>query len=258
METAYGFYLYTVGKSFGSSPYFPDRNDFPLTGFSSLYAVDIATAQAIVAEGTTRGFKGVVWSKHLKIDVDNYETAKRAKRRLIDLGLGFIEYDSGGKGHHFYIEREHAPSHLLPGKDKAWVKANIPEADTSIYTHLHLFRLPGTKHETTGNYKKIVDSHQGTMLSLPKGGSEVVDVQTLGNNHSVSSIFSCFRVMSNSVPAKPGKRHESLCKLTYALRDDAKVSEAVALFWALEVNKLYAEPKSYEEVEKIVGTIYRS
>lgn len=256
-KDTYGFYLYNSRKSFGTSPNFYNRKQAPLEGFSSLYGIDQDTASAIIEEGTTKGFKGIVWDKWLKIDIDSYgDAARAAKGRLIEMGLSFVEYDSGGKGHHFYVERLALPSHLLPQKDKMWVKSNFPEADTSIYTHLHLFRLPGTKHEETGKYKKVLDAVKGNVLVLPKLEVTNVISQTTLDSGNIDSIFNCYRVMRDTVPVSAGERHAALVRLAYALRDDAKANREACQWWMEEVNKLYDEPKETEEIRKIVQSIY--
>lgn len=159
---------------------------------------------------------------------------------------------------HFVIERTHAPSHLLPLRDKSWVKKNIPEGDTSIYTHLHLFRNEGAVHEKTGNKKTLFSTHNGKALDLTNWA---INWKEQSSNASFSSsseksVFECFRVMSEIVPRTGGERHYSLVRLCYALKDDAGVDSTTAAWWLSEVNKLYKEPKDGRELEKIISSIY--
>ena len=252
----YNYYLYSSRKSYGAKPDFRVGDDLPNSGFTSLYAVTSSTASALVQEGTTRLFKGVVWAPTIKIDVDSYEAAGRTECRIKELGLSYRAYDSGGKGAHFEIPRMAFPSQLLPYKDKQWVKANFPEADTSIYTHLHPFRLEGTIHEETGKKKELVSQGDGEILRLPDYdlASNIVNADSVVSNNSVS-VFSNFRIMSETMPQEGGERHYSLVRLCYALRDFG-LTASTALWWMLETNKMYSERKDDASIEKIVQSIF--
>lgn len=252
----YSYRLYSDAANYGITPQFIAGTMGDREGFASLYAVEEETAKAIYAETTTKQFKGVVWSERLWIDFDSYEAADRAESKLKEMGYDFIAYDTGGRGAHFGILRLTNPSHLLPYKDKAWVKKHFPEADPSIYTHLHPFRLPGTLHAKTGRRKQAVVAVEGKTLILPVYEDQYV-VRTHDHyNGSGRSVFDCFRVMSNSHPVPSGERHATLVKLVYALRDDAKVGAGFAFDWAQQVNKQYDEPKAEHELDQIVKSIY--
>lgn len=258
MKDKYVKCIYSPVKSFGNKPDFVDDTQiepYQATGFTSLYLVSKETSEAIIQEGTTKHFKGVVWSQRLWLDIDSYEEADEVEQRLIEMEVDYVAFDSGGRGAHFGILRDHAPSHLLPQKDRAWVKANFPEADTSIYTHLHLFRLPQTVHEKTGRKKTLVSERRGRSITLPAYNDSSGSLADHGTGLK-KSVFECFRVMSHTVPADTGSRHEYLVKLTYALKDDAGVSPKEALFWLKHTNLLYSEPKSGEDLEKIIRSIY--
>lgn len=258
MKGIYDKCIYSATKSYGSKPTFIDASSVEQeakTGFTSLYLVSQETAEALITEGTTKNFKGVVWSERLWIDIDSYKTADGVEQRLIDMEVDYVAFDSGGRGAHFGLLRDHAPSHVLPQKDRAWVKEHFPEADTSIYTHLHLFRLPQTVHETTGRQKCLVSERRGRSLTLPAYKDYLGQLE--GNHTGLKkSVFECFRVMSHTVPVETGGRHEYLVKLTYALKDDAGVNAKEALFWLRHTNLLYSEPKSNEDLEKIIKSIY--
>lgn len=255
MDESYKYFLHTTGKSFGSQPTFVPGGKVPAQGFSSLYGVTKETAEAIVQAGTTRLFKGVVWSERLWIDMDSYEAAEPTERRLVEMGLDFVSYDSGGKGAHFGILRLHPPSHLLPYKDKQWVKENFPNADPSIYTHLHLFRNVGCVHEKTGRKKELVSTQEGAALELPELKESTSYTEVI-ERRDQESVFECYRVMAECVPQTNGQRHASLVRLAYALRDEAKLDAKMASWWLGEVNKLYEQPKGSDEIEKIIRSIF--
>jgi hypothetical protein len=224
-------------------------------GYGSLYAVTEETVEAIKREGTVSGYSGAVWSKRVWLDIDSYEEADKVEQKLQEMGYDYIAYDSGGKGAHFGILRDHPPSHLLPKKDRAWVREHFPQADSSIYTSLHLFRLPGTVHEKTGRRKEIVKEQKGTQLILPnldlsRGRSTASYTQS-----SVESIFKDGRVLQNIKQARVGDRHFTLVKVAYALKDK-EVDPTIAQWFLQEVNKGFSEPKEVEQVDKILKGIY--
>ncbi len=226
-------------------------------GFSSLYAVRAEDAEALKQAGSTEGFKGVVYNERLWLDFDSEEASERAGCRLEEMGYDYIAYHTGGRGVHFGILRGTAPSHLLPLQDRAWAKGNFPECDTSIYSHLHLFRVPGGEHEATGKPKQlIVEARTGRSLELPPYEKPILSGVDMGYGTFDVSIFDIPRVMLNSVPAENGHRQHQLVRLVYALKDEALVDLGSALFWVNEVNKMFREPKPQEEVDRLVRGIY--
>jgi hypothetical protein len=261
MKDLYNYYVHTIIKRHTLPPLFLERS-LLTQGFASLYGVSAADAAAITAAGTTAGFKGVVHNDALWVDVDTFSAADETEKRLKELNLDFTAYTTGNRGAHFAITRDAAPSHLLPAQDKRWVQQHLEGlADLSIYTHLHLFRLPGTRHETGGGEKRLVLTHPGVVLTLPAWKK---DEGAYGNSNSddvlssadAGSIFRSYRVMSNSVPTKVGNRHPTFVKLLHALRDDARVSPAVARWWLGEVNKMAEEPRDDAHLDDLVRSIF--
>lgn len=254
---SYIYHLFSYRSNYGITPTFVRRDSLPQEGFISIYSVSAATCEAIKQDGTTQGFKGIVWSERLWLDFDSYEAAERAEAKLIEMGVDYVGYDTGGRGAHFGILRHALPSHLLPQRDRQWARDNFPECDKSIYTHLHPFRLPGTTHEKTGIKKSLVCESRGSTLKLPPFKKEELPAHTPSRQEGRNkSIFSCYRVMREMVPAENGSRHAALVRLVYALRDDAQVSKNEALVWCLEWNFLLKEQKDPEEISKVIGSIY--
>lgn len=251
----YNCSLYSSRPDYGLRPCFvSDLRDH--VGFSSLYQVTRETANAIIEAGTTQGFKGVVWSERLWIDVDSYEAADATESKLKELGHDYIAYDTGGRGAHFGVSRFARPSHLLPQQDRKWVESHFPGADKSIYTHLHPFRLPGTKHEKTGGVKRMVCESKGSTLVLPPFKREQLEAPKASSSQRGSkSIFACYRVI-REMKDSPEGRHPNLVRLLYALKDQAGVSKEEAMFWCNEWNKLQSNPKEYWELEKAILSIY--
>jgi len=252
---AYIFSLVSATADYGIVPNFAIVDESTHKGFSSLYQVTAETAKAIEQAGTVKGFKGIVWSKRLWIDFDDSDAARAADRRLKEMGYDYVCYSTGNRGLHYGILRPIQPSHLLPLMDKAWVKEHFPKADTSIYTHLHPFRIPGTVHEKTGRPKILLFECRGSALTLPPLKREEMQIVSPGFKQG-KSVFDCFYVMANTVPVSPGQRHETMVKLLYALKNDAGVSMDIAMWWASEWNRMLSEPKEDHEIEKAVRSIY--
>jgi hypothetical protein len=253
---AYRYHIHSTRLSYGTKPRFITDGDLVRhTGFASLYAVTAEDSKAIEQSGTTAGFKGSVWAERLWIDLDSYEDADRAEAVLRRMELDYVAYDTGGRGAHFGVLRKCDPSHTLPQRDRAWVREHFPYADSSIYTHLHLFRLPSTVHDRTGRTKALVREVRGQTLRLPRleGREVVLSPRQAG---STKSVLASFSVLKDSVAVDVGKRHETLVRLGYALCQDAQVDADFALRWLHEVNKLYTEPKPDEELEKIIRDVY--
>lgn len=254
----YNYVVYSRSKSHTASPSFVHIGEVPEEGFISLYAVTAETAEAIFQTGTTAQFKGVVWCPFLYIDTDTADESRATESKLKELGYAFNYYNSGRDGGaHFELPRDNTPSHLLPAQDKAWVQRVAPWADTSIYTHLHLFRLPGTVHESTNRKKQLVYQYPGTVLVVPPIERATVQATTAPVASSSTGVFSNFLVMAGSMPAKPGNRHASLVKLAFTLKDSSGLSPEMCLWWLHEVNKGYPEPKSEEAVDQIFKTVFQ-
>lgn len=254
----YVYYLYSPAANYGSVPRFMARDEMPKTGFTSLYAISAQDAEAIRAEGTTKGFKGVVWSPTLEMDFDDPEAAERAGCRLEEMGLEFNAFSTGNRGLHFQLFRslDSKPSHLLPQKDKAWVRDHFPGADTSIYTHLHPFRLEGTKHEKTGRPKQRVHYNPGNKVTVPALKEKPVPTYDASQSSSGRSIFDNLQLMANTIPVHNGERQYTLIRQLFALKYEG-VPADMARFWVGEWNKMLSDPKAEEELDKAVMSIYR-
>jgi hypothetical protein len=257
----YSFYLYSSGPHYGvGDPVFLHVSELEgKQGFSSLYGVTESTAKAISAAGTCKGFKGVVWSDKLWLDVDGYDKCEAVEQRLKEMGYEYKAYDTGGRGGHFSIELIPNPSHLLPQQSKQYVQEHFPECDSTIYTHLHPFRLVGTTHSNTGRTKFRVGGEDGKALRLPEYvGRESTRVGgDFGSTTNSASIFDNFFIQRNTqeIP-KQGERHAQLVRLCYALRDSG-YDINLARWWVSEANKRWAPPKEDHEIEKALSSIYR-
>jgi hypothetical protein len=223
--------------------------------YASVYAVREEDANAIQQAGTAAGFRGIVWSGRLWIDLDTQEASEAARAKVKELGYDHVVYDTGNRGVHIGISRPTMPSHTLPQQDKAWVSANIVGADLSLYWHLHLIRLPRVVHEKTGRPKRLLESVQGKALALPpwrpeEPKSEGVPPQAPQGR---KSIFSTWEVISNLTPT--GHRRQ-LVELAVALCNNSKASIEEAMWVVKEVNRGFDVPKDEADIDRIIRWAY--
>lgn len=256
----YNCVVYSPRTDYGSSPIVIHVTEVDtMEGFTSLYQITEESAEGILTAGTTAGFKGSVWSERLWIDLDSKETLTKIKETLNGLDLGYVVYFTGNRGFHIGVQRDNRPTHVLPEQDKHWVKSNFPYADLGIYTHLHLFRLPGTRHDKTGGRKLLVESKAGKSLIHAKYDRPTRVYGNTSNLQPVSSlgsVFSDFLVMSQLGKVRVGNRHATLVRTSLALRDRG-FELSFTRTWLNEMNKQFQEQKTHEEIEKIVQDIYR-
>ena len=262
----FSYRIGSIDHILGRPPHFYHSAELTIKGnkFCSVYAVRREDAEAIEStSGTAAGFKGIVWSQKLWVDFDTYEAAAEAEKTLDKLGVGYVVYDTGGRGKHIGINRDAKPSHTLPGQDKAWVQANLSGADLSLYWHLHLIRLPGTVHEKTGKPKKLVSRKEGSSIQLERMSHE--ELHKVGHQFSNAnierspstrnSIFTTWSVISNLTPTNHRKQ---LVELAVALQRDVGVTAEEATWVLLEVNRGFSIPRDTNEIERIVKWAYET
>jgi hypothetical protein len=255
-------FIYRIGANtniLGRPPKFFKSSDLGNAGcrFGSVYAVREEDARSISeTAGTAAGFKGIVWSSRLWADFDNEESANQAKAYLEKEGYDHTVYTTGNRGCHIGIARASNPSHVLPLQDKSWAKENLRGCDLSLYWHLHLIRLPGALHESTGLPKRLLYSRPGRVLTLPAyTPSEYVPAQQPLPPAREGSIFQKWSVVSN-LTSDGGSRHHQLVRLAKALKEDCGVTYEESLWMVSEVNKGFEEPKGIDEVTRIVKWTY--
>jgi hypothetical protein len=255
-------FVYRVGSNsnvLGRPPKFFRSAELNANGcrFTSIYAVREEDAQAIAEAGTVAGFKGIVWSQRLWADFDDEGSAKVAQEFLKKEGYDHVVYTTGNRGCHIGILRDSPPSHTLPLQDKLWAKTWLTGCDLSIYWHLHLIRMPGTVHESTGLPKRLLYKAEGRALVLPQLATEagVGDTAPRRSSNTRPSIFSFWAVVSN-LTSDGGSRHHQLVRLSKALKEDAGVAFEEALWVVGEVNRGFDDPKPFAEVDRIVRWAY--
>jgi len=244
-------YKYVIFKSdvFDTNFLIFDISELPKLGFHSLYQFTAETTETFETAGF-KGYKGTVWSPTLAIDADSDEVAAGIEQRLTSLGLEFEVWATGNRGLHFYVTRPHTPSHVLPNLDKAWVEANFPEADLSIYHNVAMFRIKGARHSKTGKPKVFLRKVEGEPLYLSDKIEIITKSPDLGSEVD-KSIFINGYIMTQTIPQFEGKRHEALLKLGMAMKRMGEPIEFISR-WLYHTNLLFAEPKPLTELQRIV------
>ena len=138
------------------------------TGFRSVYAYDTVLVDEIKAAGSTGNLRGqAVYSETLLIDFDDHDPAEFVAY-LRSTGIGFEAWDSGGRSVHIHIPVTAMYGPWVPAAQKAWVKKHAPTADISFYHPAGMYRLPRTIHEKHGRAKSLIESQQGSVLTIPE------------------------------------------------------------------------------------------
>lgn len=258
-------FIYRLGSPnsrLGRPPQFYRSSDLINGGcqFASVYAVRAEDAKAIEEAGTAAGFKGIVWSQKLWVDFDEEAAATAAQVKLKLEGIEHVVFTTGGRGCHIGITRVAKPSHLLPLQDKEWVEKTLPGADLSLYWHLHLIRLPGATHERTGQPKRLLYSHGGRSITLPPFNPDGKHTESSSDSVEVTesreSLFQNWNVMNKLTPNGSEDRHSQLVRLAAALKDHGGVVPLEMTWLLVELNKQFSEPKSRNEIDRVVQWAY--
>jgi hypothetical protein len=136
-------------------------------GFRSLYGYTPETAMQIVESNSTAGLTGApVYSDLLLVDFDDKpELGHKMADELRE--YDWVKFNSGGRSIHLHVRIAPMFGPLVPALQKEWMAQHFPEADLSIYRTSGIYRLPGTRHESTGRCKKVLETNiTGKSLEL--------------------------------------------------------------------------------------------
>jgi len=162
--------------------------------YTSLYVLGKEAKVLFDETQSIKGYQGPAYTNNLVFDIDCKADLEQARKDTValltrlskEVGLGkdgiskhVRVYFSGSKGFHVFVKtsKQFTPEEL---KDCCTaIAGDISSFDTVVYNRTRLFRLPNTKHKTSGLYKIPVS------LSLIKkeGGSE--DIKELAKEPQV-------------------------------------------------------------------------
>lgn len=184
------------------------------TGFRSVYCFDESAARLIVGmNGTSNLQDSPLYSDTLFMDFDDApEAAEQFHQYLIELGVGYTRWDSGGRSIHFHVNLVPKQYRGIYKDQRTWVKTHAPLADITFYNPAGMFRLPNTWHaKHAGKQKVLLNTGIGKPLDIPR----VEQVISIFKPHLVDTEVSkdfdmstLLQYMRTDVP--PGGRYHHL------------------------------------------------
>lgn len=208
-----------------------------LRGFRSVYEYDYELVKDF---DTTRYLNSLpAYSDTLFVDFDNArEAADGYWRQLQADNISATKWDSGNRSIHLHIDIKPMYGELVPQIQKAWVKANMPEADNSYLQSAGMFRLPGTFHsKNPGHMKHMLDSIESDNRLTVEMPNVLPSLRKEAD--TIDHVRWSLRLLD--MEAHEGGRTPHLFKLVYALKSSGESLDIIlkeALFW----NKNYAYP----------------
>lgn len=183
-------------------------------GYSSHYMFPKQVALEARELQSSRGLRGNVGGYYLILDFDNgTEQVKQAETQLMEMGLAYDLYSSGGKGFHIYIFHECVWSKHLPYSHYHWVDTNFDlEIDLSIFQHSRLIALPGRVHKSTGQRKQLLKTVTGNLLNLEIVEMPERELMTFEKGEKTDQLMQGLLRCITLLQAEPrrGNRHTAL------------------------------------------------
>jgi len=240
--------------------FFPREDVLKMTGFRSVYALSQPDALTVRKQGNSRGIgRFPVFSQELLLDFDNGydEECKKAVQWAKDHDVSYSLYESGKKGMHLEMLAVPKYSVHVPHSQQMFVQNVMKvQADESLYRPASLYRLPGTKHQTTGRPKKRVESRCGNAII----DYEIVekrmkfDLKGVGEAHQLAFALDLVSRRLTTPPVR-GRRYQSMWAMAKQLKD-AGCSATVILELVLKVNESWgSDAKEASEIERLMREI---
>lgn len=138
-------------------------------GFRSVFGFPNETAEIVLSQNSTRNIGNLAtYSNDMLLDFDSNEAAADgAAEWLVNAGIDFEVWHSGGRSVHIHIETIPMQGLGVPFKHKKFIATFFGGADLSFYHAAGMYRLPGTLHEKNlGNYKRIQYYSAGIPLDI--------------------------------------------------------------------------------------------
>ena len=235
----------------------------PDPGFVSVYQFDKVAANQISANGHSRGMdQFAVYSSNLTFDIDTGMEGLTAVCSALEVqGLGFVIYESGGKGYHVVLDHDEICGKDVPYSHKLAAQTILGPAvehiDMTLYQHSRLISLPGRIHPVTRRRKKFCVAVRGKMaivelVEKPENGyvSLFEDVQVDGTSRAL-----CQALDLTLSPPESGGRHKALVMLTFRLLE-AGFSPDASQEILERVNETWPEQKDLKDLQKIIQSIF--
>lgn len=138
--------------------------------FRSVFGYPAEVVERITNNGHTKGLKGLpVYSRTLFLDADTDESAIACERKLKELKISFMVFDTGNRGLHFHVPIVEMAGTDVIHSQTTWLKNNDlwEVLDTSIFREGGQYRLEGATHQKTGRTKTRLREYPGVILEIP-------------------------------------------------------------------------------------------
>lgn len=229
-------------------------------GFCSVYAYSEEVALDIIASGSSAGFSRYTpASDWLIIDLDDGDKQLQKAIDVLKLrGIGFQVWSSGGKGYHLTVPHQFLHDKALPYSHQRYVEDMGLAADWTLYGNHSLVSLPGRIHKKTKAKKILIHTYEGALLELPllpipdKPEFRLTAVSDL--EQRLIGIAKLKLLMTT--PPELGQRHTRLWSCAENLAAGGFSYNAIEPLLQ-EINQLWDDPKSPEEVATAVEQAFR-
>lgn len=232
-------------------------------GYASLYWFKEEDAKTLQDAESSKGMNRFdVGGKYLIMDLDDGDRYLEViENKLNQENLSYEVWFSGGKGYHIYIPHQFIISAHLPNSHKMAVLDLFPDAaemvDMTLYQAGRLLSLPGRIHPKTGLKKRLIKTCLGKayVLQIVEQDRSMLDFVVSYHDNDLAKGLDNLLHLALQSPSIGG-RHTALWG---AAKDLARSGLDVQTVYNLlsEVNKLWENPKTPEEVLNAVNQAFR-
>lgn len=266
----------------GAPVYMPFEQVIKKQGYQSVFGVLGETASHNILREKTSGLYPVFCDVWL-IDLDKGEgesneefdaRAEGLKRWLLDQNAAFTEWHSGGRSRHFHVAIKPMYGIDVPWSIKCFAQGLPWKLDTSFYITTGQFRLPGTRHERTGEFKRLLGIHGNRALAIPRTPLPLgVRFDETGNDftESINWISLLFQGMVDPPSERPSYRNQSRYQECWHIADGLLRAKGLSgpifrstdplntaiLVWEL-LNGQWKDPKDDVEKARFLSEIRRA
>lgn len=225
------------------------------SGFRSVFCFDPDVAEYITELNTTRDLRGKpLYSEQLFIDFDNKDPSL-FRQFLESESIGYDEYLSGNRSHHFHIDIEPMSGPGIAADQKEWVRRNADGADVSYFHAAGLYRIAGTVHEKTGRKKEKIRSFSGNKLKIGPAAQKDINLSNMSEVDSDATKESLISLLTRNVQVGGRRPRAWLISVTCAELGISFEECCAHLFWW---NKnILSDPHPETELEKQAASAYQ-
>jgi hypothetical protein len=258
MEEVYYEFAHTVKDRVGRCLTLEEGKDFK--GFRSIFGFSKAVAEHFESQKRVINLKSFpLYADTLFIDVDDdLKAAEDAYYTLINLGVGFEVFDSGGRSIHFHIAHSPIEGYDLAYTHKRFILSNNIRCDMSIFEEGRIFRLEGTVHLRTFKPKVLLETVPGNLLHLERLEPPPKSYESFGAAEGLADmVLTLSSVLDNGIQ-RGRNAHATFFRITAALAH-AGFSAEFALELLNRVNEtLVDDPANEADFNKSISNIFSS